>query len=124
MTDLPYETEAPYARRWTEKAFEMLQAGALSAQARVRREVATLIVNGSCPRCAHHLHQDFVETLVAPAPTEQIMTVVISEDNDDDLNFSTRDVTCNCSEVHEGRPTGSEGCGITFRVSVRRKVAF
>lgn len=115
--DVPYETVAPNARVWTDKAFEMLRAGSLSAAITKRREVVTASVTGSCPRCTHDV--GFTRILDATAG-EHVRSFRTERMTYGKATYVEFIASCMCSELHKSRPDGvSFGCGINFVVDVR-----
>lgn len=114
--DLPYEVDAPNAYEWTRRAFELLQAGELSAALRERRGVRSAVAEGTCPRCIHDV--DF--TQIMDAVTGESMTTLGDREAAADDEYQQLTVACRCRGEHPGRPKGTErGCGINFRVDVR-----
>lgn len=107
----PWERAADF--EWTERAFEYLEQGKLSAEVRVRDGVISTRVWGNCPRCGGQLDDRQVHSAVTnvlgssrgveamPGPGPAVVPV---------------DVTCGCGRVHDGAPEEKTGCGVSFRV--------
>lgn len=98
---------------WTERAFEFLQTGRLRAEIRQARPgVTSSHVWGQCPRCGHLL--DDWQPLSA-------VTGLTGSRRPDSAARGTADVeavdiSCGCGTVHPGGPTGTTGCGVSFRI--------
>lgn len=115
-----YQADAPNAYKWTEVAYDYLLDGKLTAGIRSAGGISTASVTGTCPYCADDVN--FSEVLDAvtgesmgtlsrsPAPPAQA-----------DDGYVPLTVSCSCTGQHPGRPAGvSYGCGVNFRVEVRR----
>jgi|tagenome__1003787_1003787.scaffolds.fasta_scaffold19397029_2 hypothetical protein len=123
MTALPgYELDAPLAQEWTNAAYDAIRAGTIEATATVQRDIAVLVLDGPCPRCAHRIHATKIETLVTPKAGRNIMEAVRDDADTSDLNYSTQVISCDCGEKHPGGPEGAIGCGVSFTVKVPRQV--
>ena len=61
--DVPYETDAPNAYKWTEVAYDYLLDGKLTASIRSAGGISTATVTGTCPYCADDVN--FSEVLDA-----------------------------------------------------------
>jgi hypothetical protein len=90
MTDLPgYELDAPLAQSWTDKAFDMLEAGTMQASATVQHDIAKLFVEGPCPRCGpHRVRTNQIETIVAAGAGMKILEAVRNDADESDMNYS------------------------------------
>jgi hypothetical protein len=116
----PYQKDAPNAYQWTELAYDYLMDGRLAASIRSAGGISTATVTGSCPYCQDDVN--FSEVLDA-VTGESLGTLsrrgVRSLDADD--GYVPLVVSCSCTRPHTGRPAAvSCGCGINFRVEVRR----
>lgn len=117
---LAYERDTPNAYQWTEVAYEYLLAGKLTASIRSAGGISTAIVTGACPYCTDDVN--FSEVLDA-VTGESIGTLGWrrarpAQAEDDYLPLT---VSCACTGQHPGRPADVHyGCGINFRVDVRR----
>ena len=119
--DVPYEESVEYA--WTEKAFSMLESGALQGEVVSRDGVVRSRVWGPCPRCQECGHQiDDQQTLTAVTnlmgPAWRGATRSPGGSEDTGQEFVPVDVSCGCGRTHPGGPTGSTGCGVSFRVEL------
>lgn len=117
---VPYEPDAPNAYEWTEIAYDYLLDGKLTASIRSTGGISTATVTGTCPHCGDDVN--FSKVLDAVIG-ESMGTLGGRESQpaqaDDDYVPLT--VSCSCSAQHPGRPADvSHGCGINFRVEVRR----
>ncbi len=68
----PFEVDQPNAYKWTKDAFQLLQAGELSAEVRTDHDVRSAVVHGECPRCSHDVHF----TQILDAVTGESMTTL------------------------------------------------
>ena len=121
--DVPYEESVEYA--WTEKAFSMLESGALQGEVVSRDGVVRSRVWGTCPRCQECGHQiDDRQTLTA-------VTNLMGRDmareprvaragSEDSWPRSLSRWMCRVAAEGPipGGPTGSTGCGVSFRVEL------
>jgi hypothetical protein len=122
MAAKAFNTTDPLGVKWTEKAFALLQSGALTADVLVKGGVKIVRVDGTCPYCEDHLH--YTESLTAV--TEGSEGILPSGgggggarlDGDGEPTYEEFTVTCGCSETHEGDPKKGTGCGTSFRISV------
>ncbi|MFF3957116.1 hypothetical protein ACFYY1_28425 [Streptomyces sp. NPDC001890] len=127
---IPYEQTSDY--HWTEVAFELLESGALAAVVMTSDNVSSAVVEGTCPRCAHHFTDRRPLTavtsgiggsrtgvqgaggtgLVEPARTYGHGDLVVL------------DVTCSCGTTHPAEaseatePNAVGGCGVSFRIEL------
>lgn len=109
--DLPWETNEPAAERWTDRAFELFEAGTLTAEITERQKIRNVTSRGECPRCGHDVRFAFVLT----APTKSGKNRKLLAGTSDASEMDDVDLVCRCIGVHPGRPDGtSEGCGIIF----------
>jgi hypothetical protein len=114
----PFNRTDPLAMRWTERAYELLQSGELSADVISADGVRVVRVDGNCPYCDDHVH--YVEPLTAV--TEGMEGVLGSTRGSAtpprEPRYEEITVTCGCSESHPGNPTESTGCGTSFRIAI------
>jgi hypothetical protein len=115
-----YERDAPNAYKWTEVAYDYLLDGKLTASIRSAGGISTATVTGACPYCTDDVN--FSEVLDA-VTGESVRTLgagqALPAPADDEYVPLT--VSCACTEPHAGRPADVHyGCGINFRVEVRR----
>jgi len=116
--DEPVDYRASTDLVWTEKAYEKLQDGGdLHGEVISRDSVMASRVWGPCPRCSHFI--DDRQTLTALA---NLMGVRGSGPDaptgTTGVRFAQVDVSCGCTDTHEGAPAGRTGCGISFRVEL------
>ena len=115
---LPYEKVAPNAYTWTERAYDALVAGRMSAGIRTLSNVSTANVAGPCPRCEHPVDYSVILDVVTG---ERVGTlgqdgVDVAAATDEYLSIVA---SCRCGEEHEGRPDGvAHGCGINFTIEI------
>ena len=114
MAAKPFNTTNPRAMEWTEKAFALLEAGKLEAEATVKDGITVVSAYGTCPYCDDHLR--FSDTL--NAVTEGGGGVDELERRGDEPVYQEFTVTCGCDQSHEGDPKKATGCGTSFRVRV------
>jgi hypothetical protein len=120
--DVPYEESFDY--QWTEKAFGMLESGALHGEVVSRDGVVRSRVWGSCPRCQECGHElDDRQTLTAVTNLmgrDWLTTRGPGSDSGGEASpvFVPVDVSCGCGKNHGGGPAGSTGCGVSFRVEL------
>lgn len=115
-----YEADAPNAYKWTEIAYDYLLAGKLEASIRSAGRISTAIVTGMCPYCKDDVN--FSEVLDA-VTGESLGTLSWrrTQPAEADDSYVPLTVSCSCTGEHAGRPAGvKHGCGISFRVDVRR----
>jgi len=117
---IPYQVDAPNAYKWTEIAYDYLLAQKLTAGIRTLEGISTATVNGTCPYCTDDVN--FTEVL--DAVTGESMATLSRRARPSvaaDDGYVPLTVTCRCAGQHPGRPDGvRQGCGINFRVEVRR----
>ena len=123
VPDVPYRESFDY--EWTEKAFGMLESGALHGEVVSRDGVVRSRVWGMCPRCEDCGHEiDDRQTLTAVTNLMgrewRLTTRGHGQDNDKQAGpeFIPVDVSCGCGKAHPGGPAGSTGCGVSFRVEL------
>ena len=104
---VPYE--ATLDAQWTDKAYDLIEAGTLTARMLVDDKRYTAVVAGQCPRCGHHL-----ET-VLPL-TGYVRDYAVRGIGDDVPTQVNVDVLCGCGIPHAGAPPETPGCGVGFRV--------
>ena len=115
---LHWETDQPDAYRWTDRAFELLLDGVLSAHVRKIGGIMTASVTGKCPRCDHEVGFEQIREAVAG----EALQVLGGQEPmaETHCTYVAVDVECRCGEGHPGRPTETRrGCGVNFRVEVR-----
>jgi hypothetical protein len=123
---VPYLQTSDY--RWTEAAFRLLEAGALTATVTARDNIASAVVDGVCPRCAH----PFTDRRSLTAVTNGLGGTRAAPGGGPGLaepvgapEAVVLDVTCSCGVPH---PTGETaaaadatavtGCGVSFRIEL------
>lgn len=117
-TPVPYEKAAPNAYTWTERAYDALVDGQMTAKIRTLSGISTAAIVGPCPRCGHPVEFSMIldvvtgerigtlghESIEKAAMTDDYLSIVAS---------------CRCGETHDGRPDGvTHGCGINFTVEI------
>jgi len=115
-----YQADAPNAYEWTEVAYDYLLDGKLTASIRSAGGISTATVTGTCPYCKDDVN--FSEVLDA-VTGESIGTLGWhrAQPAQADDGYVPLTVSCCCTAQHAGRPAGvTHGCGINFRVEVRR----
>ena len=115
-----YQADAPNAYEWTEVAYDYLLDGKLTASIRSAGGISTATVTGTCPYCKDDVN--FSEVLDA-VTGESIGTLGWhrAQPAQADDGYVPLTVSCCCTAQHAGRPAGvNHGCGINFRVEVRR----
>lgn len=112
---LPYEAAAANDYEWTQKAFEALMSGALTASVTTRSGIQTASVSGPCPRCGHEVGFREVLDVVWGESTEMFARQAMRAQ----APFVQVTAACRCALPHPGRPGDGHGCGINFRVDVR-----
>jgi len=98
------------------KAANLYQSGQLQMQPFNTNGVISVQVWGQCPRCTHSI--DVQETLTAPVITATGGWKGIGRflgKNSVIPKYIT--VNCDCTEAHDGAPTGVAGCGVTFQLA-------
>jgi hypothetical protein len=117
---IAYETDAPNAYKWTETAYDYLLAGKLTASIQSAGGISTAIVTGTCPHCG----DDVKFSEVLDAVTGESMGTLSwrgTQPTQADDGYVPLTVSCSCTGQHAGRPADiHHGCGINFRVEVRR----
>ncbi|MEV0978347.1 hypothetical protein [Streptomyces sp. NPDC049915] len=99
---------------WTERAFALYEQGRLTVTEHTADGVSGAVVSGPCPRCDHH----FVDRRSLDALTGLAGVSRNGEGEPSDLILL--DVTCGCGTPHEGAPEGATGCGVSFRIELKR----
>lgn len=117
---VPYETDAPNAYKWTEAAYDLLQEGKLAASIRSAAGISTATVAGECPHCRDNVNFSEVLDAVAGESLGTLSWERLQPVAPDD-GYVSLTVSCSCTEQHAGRPADiNYGCGINFRIDVRR----
>lgn len=117
--EVPFRESADYS--WTEKAFNMLKQGDLQGEMTIRDGIITSCVWGSCPRCNHALDDRQTHTAVTNlmGGTRRGSS---GSGTPDGIGigsvFFAVDVSCGCGNSHPDAPTGTSGCGVSFRVEL------
>jgi hypothetical protein len=113
----PYDTAAPNAYEWTERAFDLLQSGDLAASIETKAGIHTALVTGQCPRCRHAMTFQLVLDTVTG---ESLGTLSVRKTTYARQEYVALTVSCQCTEPHAGRPGNIDhGCGINFRIDMR-----
>jgi hypothetical protein len=116
---VPYENAAPNSYEWTERAYDLLVAGKLSAAVVTHSGIQTAEVTGECPHCSHDVN--FRQVL--DAASRETMGTLGARETTAEVDYAPLTVACSCTESHTGRPpTVNHGCGVNFRVDVRWNV--
>ncbi len=99
---------------WTQRAFDLLEAGTLRAEIRQPRPgVRTSHVWGPCPRCGHDI--DDWQPLSA---VTGVVRRTGSEIGSAPAAAEVIDIGCGCGTTHADAPGGVTGCGVSFRVEL------
>ena len=122
MTDLQPDGDAAWeptrARGWTERAFDLFDAGDIEVRDFwAAGQLVTVVGSGPCPRCGHDHAFEHNPTGVGNVVFDVLGGApVLVPTEVRRLDFP---VECNCDQRHEGRPTSvPEGCGLTYRVKL------
>jgi hypothetical protein len=114
-----YENAAPNSYEWTERAYDLLVAGKLRAGVVTHSGIQTAEVSGECPHCTHDVN--FRQVL--DAASRETTGTLGARETAADVAYVPLTVACSCTESHTGRPPAvNHGCGVNFRVDVRRNV--
>ena len=122
MTDIVPDGAAHWertrARRWTERDFDLLEAGDIEVTDYWSDGLlVTVVGSGPCPRCGHeHTFEhnptgvgDVAFDVLSAAPV--LVPAIVRR-----LDFP---VACNCEGLHDGRPPAVDwGCGVAYQVKV------
>ena len=115
-----YEAATPNAYKWTEVAYDYLLDGKLTASIRSAGGISTATVTGTCPYCADDVNFSQVLDAVTGESMETLGWRRAQPVPADD-GYVPLTVSCSCTAQHAGRPADvNHGCGINFRVEVRR----
>ncbi|MFE0821460.1 hypothetical protein [Streptomyces sp. NPDC058847] len=124
---VPYQQTSDY--HWTEAAFRLLESGALTATVTARDNIASAVVDGVCPRCAH----PFTDRRSLTAVTNGLGGTRADAPGGGGVGLAepagvpeavVLDVTCSCGVSHPtGEPgaadaTALTGCGVSFRIEL------
>lgn len=127
MTDpplpLPWETAAPNAFIWTNKAYDMLVADQPALTAHLGRHdgILNCQLTGHCPRCNHDITQTRVLSAVTTQPAAPADEPAIRAAANQPTPVI---ISCTCSYPHPGRPeTHTAGCGINFKLLLHEEVS-
>jgi hypothetical protein len=116
--DMPYELTAPNAYTWTEKVYDAIIAGTMSADIDTKVDISTVTIGGPCPRCSHPVNF----SRILDGVTGERVGVLGPDDAEADRatdDYLPITAGCCCNESHPGRPDGTtHGCGINFVVEV------
>jgi hypothetical protein len=119
---LKWESNAPNAYVWSEKAYDMMTAQPPTLTARLARKHGVLAcsMSGSCPRCSHPIPQTIVLSAVTERASKFTEQTPIRSAGDEAVKVVAK---CTCSEPHGDRPTGkTAGCGINFQLLLHEEV--
>ena len=117
---IAYEADAPNAYKWTEIAYDYLLDGKLTAGIRSAGGISTATVTGTCPHCGDDVNFSEVLDAVTGESTGTLGWREAQPAQADD-GYVPLTVSCSCTAQHPGRPADvNHGCGINFRVEVRR----
>jgi|SRR5829696_2001362 len=113
----PYNVDDPTARKWTERAYNLLESGELKASIISAGGVETARADGKCPYCEDTIHYLEVRTAVTEG-TEKTLGADKLEEAEEEARYGSITVTCGCGVSHPNDPTKGTGCGTTFRLEV------
>jgi hypothetical protein len=119
---VPYQTQLPNDRRWTQDVYQRLIHGEMSAAVTVKEQIKTATVSGPCPYCDDDV--GFSEDLTAvtgESPGYRAeFAIMFPGGAQQQPEFVTFTASCLCNGQHAGRPADvHRGCGINFQVKVR-----
>lgn len=100
---------------WTERAFDLLEAGELQAEIQeFRRGVRWSHVWGKCPRCEHRIDDwqplSAVTGLVGGRRPGSVAGGTV--------DVEPIDIVCGCGITHPGASADTTGCGVSFRIEL------
>jgi hypothetical protein len=101
--------------RFTKRAFELLESGELSLRTwDERKEILSVMVSGSCPRCLHP-HTDTALTMAVGVGEVRML------DKARRRLPTVHSVVfkCKCEEEHAGRDDDVVGCGLEYRLDYK-----
>ena len=111
-----YETDQPNQYVWTQRAYEALTAGTMSADIVGSEGARRATVGAPCPRCGHEVNFDQLLDAVAG---EDGQLTTLGDAAPTAATYLELVASCRCGEPHADRPKGvTVGCGINFRVDV------
>ncbi|MGI5191689.1 hypothetical protein ACQEVI_26355 [Promicromonospora sp. CA-289599] len=119
MAMLPYETADTMGLRWTDNAYDLIEAQKLVVTFTGTQEVPVVQVSGLCPRCGDPFTAD--QVLAAALANGDVLG---DQGTDRDMHPDAGSwrrivVSCECTEPHDGRPAERpHGCGITYVIEI------
>lgn len=75
------------------------------------------VATGQCPRCGHPIQASIHRGVVVIGPVSPSSMFHLPFLPKDDVAQAT--VRCNCRELHRGRPSGGDGCGLAVNIPVK-----
>lgn len=103
---LPYREAEDF--EWTEKAYDLIEAGSLKATVTQREHRYYALIEGECPRCGHQLKFTI--------PISGLVRAGGVRGSGEPVGHVNVDVVCGCGANHPGAPIMNGGCGVAFRV--------
>jgi hypothetical protein len=120
--ELPYEQSSDF--QWTEAAFLLLEAGGLTARVMTSDNVRSAVIEGTCPRCKHHITDRRSLTAITTVIGDTRTSGSNPAGSMADPKPLVLDVTCSCGVLHPtpdgaAAPSlGAAGCGTSFRIEL------
>ncbi len=120
---VPFNASDPLARKWTDRALELLLSGDLSAQIVAVEGIRVARMEGTCPYCGDVLHIT-VPLKAVTEGTEGVRGRGLTDgtefgDAAGEARYEELTATCGCDVMHPGNPSKSAGCGTSFRIKMR-----
>ncbi len=128
-TPLAFEIENSLDYEWTDRAYEFLNDGRLTA-VYDDSSVPVVVVDGLCPRCEHSFSVTKVSWasavgrgVLGDSATEQTEESPADRHalaSSSSIEYVEVDVLCECAADHPGRNEAGKmhGCGIAFRIEI------
>jgi hypothetical protein len=121
VVPVPFNTTDPFAMKWTDRAFDLLKNGKMSAHIVTVEGIKAARIDGSCPYCDDQIHLTEPLTAITQGSDGFLGRGIASRDEAEltgSVRFQDVTITCGCNEPHAGDPNKSTGCGTSFRISV------
>lgn len=115
-SEVPYETSIAF--KWTNRAFDLLTTGEMTATLVERDGFVTTVIEGPCPRCGHFIADRQLHTALVSAGSGLRGLTDDHVVRDAPYDVIAVDVTCGCGLVHPPAPMDVTGCGTSFRIEL------